>query len=84
MLILLLLLLTPCLLLYAIASYCTGRLWPPCALLASMPVMESALTFGPQKILMMMHSRTILSSTFMGDSNNPRVYFWLFFSAKLF
>ena len=21
----------------AIASYCTGRLWPPCALLASMP-----------------------------------------------
>ena len=34
----------------AIASYCTGRLWPPCALLASMPVMESALTFGPQKI----------------------------------
>ena len=44
MLILLLLLLSPCLLLYAIASYCTGRLWPPCALLASMPVMESALT----------------------------------------
>ena len=72
MLILLLLLLSPCLLLYAIASYCTGRLWPPCALLASMPVMESALTLGPQKILMMMHSRTILSSTFMGDSNSPR------------
>ena len=44
MLLLLLLLLTPCLLLYAIASYCTGRLWPPCALLASMPLVESALT----------------------------------------
>ena len=40
----LLLQLSPCLLLYAIASYCTGRLWPPCALLASMPVMESALS----------------------------------------
>ena len=48
-----LLLLTPCLLLYAIASYCTGRLWPPCALLASMPLVESALTFGPQKISVM-------------------------------
>ena len=44
LILLLLLLLSPCLLLYAIASYCTGRLWPPCALLASMPVMESALT----------------------------------------
>ena len=33
---LLLLLLTPYLLRYAIASYCTGQLWPPCALSASM------------------------------------------------
>ena len=74
---LLLLLLTPCLLLlYAIASYCTRRLWPPCALSVSVACDGVGPYIWPPEDLgdvpQDFESQFLTSSsTIMGDSNCP-------------